>query len=157
MLKPRELGPDRPDDGVDRRRHDTAVVARLLQRELGAEIALVVGTSIARVAELVVPVHCKDLPIRPGPVSGLFSCAENCGYRLSRRRLVGSLLDECLLDAVTNLGVHRTPRRLCGRLNAAAQLVIKADIEPRWSLSIVRMHGHPIQCRGGTLGDDQIT
>jgi hypothetical protein len=64
---------------------------------------------------------------------------------LSCRRLVGSLLDECLLDAVTNLGVHRTPRRLCGRLNAAAQLVIKANIEPRWSLSIVRMHGRPIQ------------
>jgi hypothetical protein len=34
-------------------------------------------------------------------------------------------------------------QRLCGRLNAATQLVIKADIEPRWSLSIVRMHGHP--------------
>jgi len=49
---------------------------------------------------------------------------------LSCRRLVASLLDECLLDAVTNLGVHRTPRRLCGRLNAGAQLVIKADIEP---------------------------
>src|SRR5262245_37745534 len=75
-----------------------------------------------------------------------------CCARRSRRRLARSLLDERLLDAVTNLGVHRTPRRLCGRLNAAAQLVIKADIEPRWSLSIVRMHGHPIQCRGGTLG-----
>jgi len=82
---------------------------------------------------------------------------QKCCYRRSRRRLVGSLLDEYLLDAVTNLGVHRTPRRLCGRLNAAAQLVIKADIEPRWALSIVRMHGHPIQCRGGTLGYDQIT
>src|SRR5205809_7706182 len=89
----------------------------------------------------------------PGPFS-----FENCGSgRLSCRRLVGSLLDECLLDAVTNLGVHRTPRRLCGRLNAAAQFVIKADIKPRWSLSLVRMHGHPIQCRGGTPGYDRIT
>src|SRR5262245_4377713 len=89
--------------------------------------------------------------------AGHFFAVANCCYRRSRRRLVGSLLDECLLDAVTNLGVHRTPRRLCGRLNAAAQLVIKADIEPRWLLPIVRMHGHPIQCRGGTLGYDQIT
>src|SRR5215472_16943484 len=98
-----------------------------------------------------------DPSLRPRFAPGPF-CFENCCYgRLSCRRLVGSLLDEYLLDAVTNLGVHRTPRRLCGRLNAAAQLVIKADIEPRWLLSIVRMHGHPIQCRGGTLGYDQIT
>jgi hypothetical protein len=43
-----------------------------------------------------------------------------------------------------------------GRLNATAQLVIKADIEPRWLLLIVRMHGRLLQCHGGILGYDQI-
>src|SRR5262245_10304461 len=106
---------------------------------------------IARASAVAYRMHTYNLSSRPRFALGPFSF-ENCGYgRLSCRRLVGSLLDECLLDAVTNLGVHRTPRRLCGRLNAAAQLVIKADIEPRWSLPIVRMHGQRIQCRGGIL------
>src|SRR5262249_19470420 len=38
--------------------------------------------------------------------AGHFFAVANCCYWRSRRRLVGSLLDECLLDAVTNLGVH---------------------------------------------------
>jgi len=118
--------------------------------ELGAEHPLVVGNPIACGGAFVYQRHGM-ISLRPRFALGPFPF-ENCCHRRSRRRLVGSLLDECLLDAVTNLGVHRTPRRLCGRLNAAAQLVIKADIEPRWALSIVRMHGHPIQCRSGTLG-----
>src|SRR5262249_30281656 len=109
----------------------------------------IVGSSIARGSAFVYQRHGLILSLWPRFAPGPFSF-ENCCYRRSHRRLVGSLLDECLLDAVTNLGVHRTPRRLCGRLDAAAQLVIKADIEPRWLLPIVRMHGHPIQCRGGT-------
>src|SRR5262245_10927582 len=119
--------------------------------ELGAEHPLVVGNPIACGGAFVYQRHRINLSLRPRLAPGPFPF-ENCGYgRLSCRRLVGSLLDECLLDAVTNLGVHRTPRRLCGRLNAAAQLVIKADIEPRWSLPIVRMHSQRIQCRGGIL------
>jgi hypothetical protein len=112
---------------------------------------------IARVSAVAYRMHTYNLSSRPRFALGPFSFENRCYGRLSRRRRVGSLLDECLLDAVANLGVHRTPRRLCGGLNPAAQLVIKADIEPRWPLSIVRMHGHPIQCRSGTLGYDRIT
>src|SRR5262249_43449380 len=125
-------------------------------RALRVRIAMLFGEAIAREVARVYRDHYSNSFNLPR-FGGAFFAVANCCYRRSRRRLVGSLLDECLLDAVTNLGVHRTPRRLCGRLNAAAQLVIKADIEPRWLLPIVRMHGHPIQCRGGTLGYDQIT
>jgi hypothetical protein len=97
--------------------------------------------------------YLKHALFSSGPrfAPGAFCFWNCCCGRLSCRRRVESLLDECLLDAVTNLGVHRTPRRLCGRLNVAAQLFVKADIEPRWLLSIVRMHGRLLQCRGGIV------
>jgi len=91
--------------------------------ELGGEHPLVVGNLIARGGAFVYQRHGLILSLRPRFALGPFSF-ENWCYRRSRRRLVGSLLDECLLALVLDFG-GASPMRpgqrveTCGKLGLA--------------------------------------
>jgi len=78
-------------------------------RALRVRIAMLFGEAIAREVARVYRDHYSNSFNLPRFGGAFFAVANCCYGRLSRRRLVGSLPDKCLLDAVTNLGVHRAP------------------------------------------------